>query len=258
VGAIAATAETRMFYRRLRPNSHELAVQVVIRNRLVTSIVDHPEVAWALKQEIAYALACQADAGFLHGDPGPPHKPSRIPRGITHTGKAETQEDAEADLLVAARAMVSKLRRTKRVRFGDAGWVLHPSTLDALTEIVTRDGQQKKRGRVVGQSLDAIGSGQLLAHDGMDGGVLLGYPFVVSEAAADDPAADARQSRMYFSSDWSAAWVGASSPLVEVDFSGDIRFERDETVVRAIMHHDFALSRPELFIYTDPIGDPAD
>ena len=86
----------------------------------------------------------------------------------------------------------------------------------------------------------------------MDGGALLGYPFIVTEAAADDPAADPRESRMYFSSDWSAAWVSAADPLVEVDFSGDIRFDQDETVVRAIMHHDFALSRPEFFTYTDP------
>ena len=59
-------------------------------------------------------------------------------------------------------------------------------------------------------------------------------------------------SRMYFSSDWGAAWVSASPPLVEVDFSGDVRFAEDETVVRAIMHHDFALSHPEFFIYTQP------
>ena len=38
-----------------------------------------------------------------------------------------------------------------------------------------------------------MGSGELLVQDGMDGGVLLGYPFFVTEAAEDDPNAATRK-----------------------------------------------------------------
>jgi HK97 family phage major capsid protein len=247
--ALAATAitsaETRLYYRRLQPRAHELTARIVMSNRLVRSIVQHAELAWTLKQDLAYALARTADAGFLHGDPA-----TKAPRGITHTGRALKQTGATSDALVAARAMVSTLRTNRGVRFDNAGWVLHPKALDALAELTTENAQKSaKRG---GTSLDALGSGELLAQDGTDGGVLLGYPFVMTEAAEDDPKAATRRSRMYFSSDWGAAWVSAADPLVEVDFSGDIHFDKDETVVRAIMHHDFALSRPEFFIYTNP------
>jgi HK97 family phage major capsid protein len=251
VATMTGPAQTTLFYRRLQPRAHELTVRIVMRNRLVRSLLQHPELAWSLKQDIAYALARRADSGFLHGDPTDAAAPGDV-RGIRHTGRAISEPGAAADVLQAARAMVSRLRNSRGIRFENAGWVLHPSTLDALTSILTRDGQQEKPARAVGQSLDAIGSGRLLEQDGTDGGVLLGYPFVVTEAAADDPAADPRASRMYFSSDWGAAWVSTVDPLVELDFSGDIRFDQDETVVRAIMHHDFALSRPEFFIYTDP------
>jgi hypothetical protein len=243
-------AQTTLFYRRLQPRSHELTVRIVMRNRLVRSLLQHPELAWSLKQDIAYALARRADGGFLHGDPDDDSEPGQV-RGITHTGRAIPESGADTDVLQAARAMVSRLRRSRGIRFDNAGWVLHPSTLDALTKTLTVDAQTTS-GKDSATSLDAISPGDLLAQDGTDGGVLLGYPFVVTEAAADAPAANKRASRMYFSSDWGAAWVSAVDPLVEVDFSGDIRFDSDETVVRAIMHHDFAVSRPEFFIYTDP------
>jgi Phage capsid family len=246
----AAQADAQLFFRRLQPRSRELTLRVAVRNRLVRSIAEHPELAWALKEDIARALASRADAGFLHGDPSDADEPGQV-RGITQTGRVRVEFGADEDLLQTARAMVASLRRTRGIEFRDAGWVLHPATLQALTELATVDGRVMS-GKGTASSLDAFGAGQLLAQDGTDGGVLLGYPFVVTEAAADSPREDPRNSRMYFSSDWGAAWVSATSPLVEIDCSGDVRFNQDETVVRAIMHHDFAVSRPEFFTYTDP------
>ena len=246
----ADQADAQLFFRRLQPRSRELTLRIAVRNRLVRSIAEHPELAWALKEDIARALASRADAGFLHGDPGDAAEPGQV-RGITQTGRVSSEFGADEDLLQTARAMVASLRRTRGIEFRDAGWVLHPTTLQALTELATVDGRTMS-GKGTASSLDAFGAGQLLSQDGTDGGVLLGYPFVVTEAAADSPREDPRNSRMYFSSDWGAAWVSATSPLVEIDFSGDIRFNQDETVFRAIMHHDFALSRPEFFTYTEP------
>ncbi len=243
-------ADTQLFFRRLQPRSRELTLHIAVRNRLMKSIAEHPELACALKEDIARALASRADAGFLHGDPDDAGEPGQL-RGITNTRRVATAFGADEDLLQTARAMVAGLRRTRGIEFRDAGWVLHPNTLQALTELVTVDGRTMSD-KGAARSLETFGAGQLLAQDGTDGGVLLGYPFVVTEAAADAPRADPRNSRMYFGSDWGAAWISATNPLVEVDFSGDIRFNQDETVVRAIMHHDFALSRPEFFTYTEP------
>ena len=97
--------------------------------------------------------------------------------------------------------------------------------------------------RVEGTRADTT---RLLAYDGRDGGTLLGYRFLVSAAAMDGGV-----NRMYFSSDWTEAWVAADRELVTIDVSTDAHFETDETVVRAVMHHDFAVRRPEFFVFAD-------
>ena len=87
-------AQTTLFYRRLQPRSHELTVRIVVSNRLVRSILQHPELAWSLKQDIAYALARRADGGFLHGDPRTLPSPARFAasetRGAPFRSRART------------------------------------------------------------------------------------------------------------------------------------------------------------------------
>jgi HK97 family phage major capsid protein len=229
VGEAVEHTETRMFYRRLRPRTHELSVQVVMRNRLVTSMVERPEVGWAVKQDLASALAFRADQGFLYGDPE-----QRAPRGITRRG-AEAHPAPEGEAwMETARDMLGVLR-SSRQRFANPGWILHPATLEQLS-----------RDLAANPPNDA---GQLLTYDGADCGTLLGYPYVVSAAAADTTADD--QLRLYFSSDWSEAWVGCEDPLATVDIAPSVRMATDETVVRAVTHHDFALRVPRYFIYSD-------
>ena len=77
VADVSKETATQLSYRRLKPRSHELTIQIAVRNRLVRSIVEHPEVAWTLKQDIAAALAFRADQGFLYGDAA-----EHGPRGI--------------------------------------------------------------------------------------------------------------------------------------------------------------------------------
>src|SRR5206468_1109962 len=144
--------QSRMSQRILNPRAHELATTVVIPNELIHTLVDYPELAWAVKEDIANGLVPAAGAG--------------------------------------ARSLDT--------------WRLH-------------------------------------RYDEQDGGVLLGYPYIVTSAAAGT---------VYFATDWDEAWIAADRDLVTVDVSTESRFDTDETVVRAVMHHDFAVRRPEYFIHT--------
>jgi HK97 family phage major capsid protein len=228
VADVSKDSATQLSYRRLRPRAHELTIQIAVRNRLVRTIVQHPEVAWTLKQDIASALAFRADQGFLHGD-GAQHGP----RGIACIERT-LDEAPGANALETARGMVSTLRSRSR-HFSNPGWILHPMTLDELG-IVLKDHEAKN---------DA---GQLLTYDGADGGTLLGYPYIVS--AATQEGIPAKSGSMVFGSDWTEAWVAVEDPLMTVDVAPDIRLESDETVIRAVTLHDFALRAPGAFVHT--------
>jgi hypothetical protein len=186
-------------------------------------------VAWALKEDIARALAIRADEAFLHGDDR-----SHGPDGITTVVE---ELPGAGGLLETTRAMVAALRGVGHVQFACPGWILDPGTLDALTNVLTRNALRANRN---GATIDSLASGQLLAHDGADGGILLGYPFIVSTAA---------RGRIFFSSDWREAWIGADPGLVSLQFSADARFSTDETVLRAVAHHDLVIRQPSLFTY---------
>jgi hypothetical protein len=239
--ASAAQSRTTTVQRRVEYRRHALVVQLVIPNTLMGVVVADPEVASVLKQDLAQALAIRADHAFLHGDDGGP-----APRGITRTPTVQRLAGPRSDLLTAARAMVTRLSTGTEARFADAGWVIHPDALDQLTRLQTTDNLVASAG---GHSLD---SARILERDGRDGGSLLGFPFVVSTATEERLGVPGTPNRIYFSSAWGEAWIGAEGGLVTVDVSAEARFETDETVLRAVMHHDFIVRKPDSFIYTDP------
>jgi HK97 family phage major capsid protein len=227
--------EARLSQRRLHPRDHELAVTVVIPNRLVRDLLRAADLAVALKEDIAHELALQADGAFLQGAGG------RIPLGILANAAIAQQPGVPAggpvDLLATARAMIAALR-AGRALFRKPGWILSPAALADLSALQTADGLQ--RGGAAPRSLD---TGRLLMYDGMDGGQLLGYPFIATAAAGP-------QARIFLSSDWSEAWIATDGDVVAVDISADARFRTDETVVRAAMHHDFVVRKPAYFRHT--------
>jgi hypothetical protein len=218
LGQAAVASSASLTTRRLRPRDNELTLTLEVRDQLVRALIEHPEIAWALKEDIARALALRADEEFLQ----------RI---------TENELAPGAGPLETTRAMVAALRRGRPVHFANAGWILDPSTLAALTTALTSNALTTDD---AGTSLDSLASGQLLAHDGADGGILLGYPFIVSPAAGG---------RIYFSSDWSEAWLGGEPGLVSIQVSADARFQTDETVLRAVAHHDLVVRRSEFFTH---------
>jgi HK97 family phage major capsid protein len=220
--------EVELILRQLRPHEHELAVRVNLPDYLVSTLAQRPDAAWAIKQDMARALAFRADQAFLHGANAPPDNPT-VPIGIS--GTAGVNSDAiSGDLLQKVRKMVTTLRKNDGARFGAAGWVLHPTTLETLAS--ETDGHR------------SLESTRLLKYDGSDGGILFGYPFVVSRAT--DHSTDRR--RIYFSCDWDEAWIAAENRLVTVDIASDASSKTGATVVSAVMYHDFAVRTPAAFI----------
>ncbi|HXS45627.1 MAG TPA: phage major capsid protein [Solirubrobacteraceae bacterium] len=212
----------------LRPRDHKLAVELVLRNAVVDDAVRDPQLELALENDLARALADRADRAFLNGGAGGPG-----PRGIADVVGVT---NPGADALVTVRDLVTAARAAD-VRFANPGWILHPETLDALSGLTTADGLAGG----AGATLDSAPG--LVEPDGVDGGTLLGYPFAVSTAVTEGGAR-----RIFFAPDWSEAWFAFADDIVAIDVSGDANFGTDETVVRAVMHHDLVLRRPDGFV----------
>jgi HK97 family phage major capsid protein len=227
--------EAQLSQRRLRPRDHELAATVVIPNRLVRDVIGTPDLAWALKEDIAHELVVQADGAFLQGTGG------RMPLGIVANAAVAQQPGVPVggplDLLATARAMIAALRRG-RALFRHPGWVLSPDALADLTDLRTADGLGM--GAPPDRALDAR---RLLSNDGVDGGQFLGSPFIATGAAGP-------RARLFLSSDWREAWIATDGEVLTIEISADTRFRSDETVVRATMRHDFVVRKPTWFRHT--------
>jgi Phage capsid family len=220
----------RITHRRLWPYEHELAWSVVVPDDIFAATLAHPEVVWRFKDDLARGLAAVADAQFLRGGVLP--APEVGPEGIAHREGVlgPVAGGSPADRL---RAMLGALRDAGQWDFQRAGWILHPATLQAISAA-------NAGGRRTWDST------RLIEPDGEGGGLLLGFPFALSAGvrlAGADP-----ETLMFFSSDWGEAWIGAPPGVLRVDVSVDARFEQDETVVRAVLKHDFELRRTNVFV----------
>jgi hypothetical protein len=215
----------RISNRTLRTARFELAWKVVIPDTVFQELAHHPEVAWRIKDDIARGLASRADVEFLAGD-----GQQRRPLGIAR--QPGTNPVVRADLRRLLRRMLRTCRDLEQDVYELAGWVIHPSTFNAVTKL--RQGNR------------TWDSTRLIEHDGSGGGLLLGYPFALSSATLSP--ADA-VTRIFFSSDWSEAWIGTCPDVVRIDVSFDARFQSDETVIRAVLRHDFTLRRPAVFVH---------
>lgn len=230
--AAIEAAKIPLAQRTLRPREHELSAEVSVRNSLMRGLERHPEVADAVKRDIARALAVQADGAFLHGGGGEP-----APAGITAYGRELSQAGSALDL---AREILRAFREDTAARFENPGWVFDPATLEELARLPTSASRSKPH-----KNASTLDDTRLLQLDGVDGGVLLGYPFVVTRAATEG-----NTSRIYFSADWTEAWIGTGLDLVTVQFSTGAGFKEDSTVIKAVSHHDFVVRRGTLFAFT--------
>jgi hypothetical protein len=195
----------------LVPSRNELAWKVVVPDGLARDLAEQPEPAWGVKEDIAEALALGTDREMLDAI-------GRLPgRGVPMPG------DPLSELV---RTMLGNVRGSVRSSFRDAGWILSPATLNTLSLLP-----------VVERTWD---SALLVMPDGEDGGLLLGYPFVATQAVPENT--------VHFSADWSEAWIGMRRRVVTVDISEHAHFQSDETVIRAVTEYDLLVRKPDLFV----------
>ena len=174
----------------LSPREWRLEAWISIPNPVFRSLEENPELAQTLKADLAEALARRADEAFLSGPPK------------ENVAARAAPVPTAGSLLETARDVVSAVRAAE-AEFHSPGWILHPSTLDALTSSTTTNGLVP--GGAQPRSLDSL---RLLTLDGVDGGALLGYPFATSTAAGE---------RLFFAADWRQAYVCVAETPVTVD-----------------------------------------
>jgi Phage capsid family len=203
----------------LRPRDNPVRLNLPVPNRLVRDLAASPELADGLKADLAAALASGVDRNVLAAIGGPVTLPS------------------SPNPLSAARAVVSAARAAPRAPlFRNPGWILSLGSLDKLTKLKTVDCLTESAASEA-RSLDSF---ELLRLDGAGGGLFLGFPFATSEAAG---------TRIYLAADWREAWIGVDRTLVTVDTSAAADFPTDMTSIRASMSYDFALRRPQAFMW---------
>jgi hypothetical protein len=211
----------------LRPGEQALEAAVEVPDRLADPIAEHEEAAWCLLIDLAEALAPQVDGACL-GLGTPPWPPP-----VTTPAQ---------QLLRRLRNLVQGVRSVHPVR--NPGWILHPDALDRIARFLTRDGETAGTA-TTGRTVDSFQ--WLVTPDGVDGGTLLGYPFLISAAATVGTAA---RPAAYFSADWQEAWLGIEPYLARLDVTGEPAPSPDSTVLRASLPLGVVLRRPAAFAST--------
>lgn len=220
----------------LRPGDWKLEASIFVPVRLLYGLAANPHLAYAIKVDLAEALALTADQAFLSG--AALGGPQGIGDRVARTGPA----GGGGQLLTRLRSMSSAVRAAHPVR--SPGWILHPGALDDIAQFLTRNGLTQAAAE--GRTVDTF---PLLRYDGSDGGTLLGFPFVTSA-----PAAAANQTLAYLSADWQEAWIGLDPYGVTVAVPGASAAAgapagSGDVVITASMPLDFTLRRPAAFAW---------
>ena len=222
----------------LRPGEWRLQASVALAVGLAAGIAANPGLVWTVKADLAEALARGADAAFLGTAAGGPKGISAL---VSITGPAT----GAGQVLQRLRGLASAARAAHPT--ATPGWILHPDALTTIAEFLTANGlvQAPTAGR-------AVDTFSLLSYDGCGGGMLVGYPFVTSEAAKAG-----NQNQVYFSTDWDEAWIGLDPSFVTVEASaggpGPAAAAPGQVTITASMQLDFALRRAVRSTPTGPV-----
>ena len=223
----------------LQPDRHEVAVKVPVPDEVARGLAENPDLTWPLKQDLADQLALEADRAFLRGAGGVE------PLGIINTNGVVAAVPGANFIDGFRRALAQAY--ASQVPLRAPGWVISPARYSDLVTALTSDGRDEDPNN--GHTLDMS---RLLTYDGDGGGLLFGYPFAITPAAATPAGAAQQVDEIYFSADWREAWIAVDRRLVTVDLSTEAHFQTDETVIRAVMRHDFVVRRPRAFVHTEP------
>jgi hypothetical protein len=203
----------------INPRKSRLSAGLAVSARVLQAAIS-PELAYTMKAHLADALAAHADRVFL----------AKV------AGEIDLLEPGD-DPLQTARKLVKEVRDNAD-GFRNPGWIFGPNTLDELTTLLTADGLSKGSGSEA-RTLDSY---DLLQLDGVDGGVFLGFPFLVSAGAGEN---------IYFAADWEELWIGLDEQVVSMSAEPA---SADKIAFRASMPLDFALRTTKGFAVAGRAG----
>jgi HK97 family phage major capsid protein len=222
----------------------ELAALVPVSDRLLRDADDNPSIEQIVRTDLAEVLALRGDLAFLRGT-----GTGGEPRGIRNTpgltpppsmgtnGRQATFDDLKE--------VVAALRNVN-APFSRPGWVFHPRTIGTLEKFKDADGHYLAETGLL--TFDATGGG----------GSLLNFPFRTTTQIPINLSVGSSSdcSEIYFSSDWTEAWVGEEDEL-RISVSGEATywtgsdwvsaFQSRQHLFRATWTHDLGLRRPSLF-----------
>jgi len=207
----------------------KLATLVPISNDLIR--FSSPQADAIVRDDLVAAMAQREDAAFIRDD-----GTNDTPKGLRYWIAGDNIIPANGTVNLANVAIdlgkAILALEENNIKFLRPGWLISPRTKYYLTTL-TDD------------------NGNYVFKDEMAGGTLLNFPFAVTSQIPSNLGDGANESEVYFV-DFADAIIGESS-LVELAVSEEAAyyngtsvvaaFSLDQTVIRAIARHDFALRR---------------
>ena len=207
----------------------KLATLVPISNDLIR--FSSPQADAIVRDDLVAAMAQREDAAFIRDD-----GTHDTPKGLRYWIAGDNIIPANGTVNLANVAIdlgkAILALEENNIKFLRPGWLISPRTKYYLTTL-TDD------------------NGNYVFKDEMAGGTLLNFPFAVTSQIPSNLGDGANESEVYFV-DFADAIIGESS-LVELAVSEEAAyyngtsvvaaFSLDQTVIRAIARHDFALRR---------------
>lgn len=205
----------------------KLSAMVPISNDLIRD--SSPQADAVVRDDMVAALAMREDIAFLRDD-GTNNKPKGArywahPNNVIAANATVNLANVTTDLGKAILAL-----RKANVRFIRPGWILGPTAENYLMTV--RDA-----------------NGNLAFKEEMLRGTLFGFPYKVSTQIPENLGVGMNESEIYFA-DWADAVIGENTDLI-IDVSSEAAyhdgtnvvsaFSLDQTVIRAILRHDFAM-----------------
>lgn len=227
IGENTNIPKTEQTFGQLTLTAKKLSALVPISNDLIRD--SSPQADAVVRDDLVAALALREDIAFLRDD-GTNNKPKGV-RYWAHTDNviAANATVNLANVTTDLGKLILALRKAN-VRFIRPGWILGPTAENYLMTL--RDA-----------------NGNFAFKDEMLRGTLFGFPYRVSTQLPENLGAGANESEIYFV-DWADAIIGENMDLI-IDVSREAAyhdgtnvvsaFSLDQTVIKAITRHDFAL-----------------
>lgn len=207
----------------------KLACLVPISNDLLR--FSSPKADEVVRNDLVGAMAQREDAAFIRDD-GTNDKPKGLLNWIASANKFNASGTVNLANVTIDLAKAIYFLRKNETKFLNCGWILSPGTELYLKTVRDSNGNFAFKGE-------------------MDQGKLFGFPFGVTTQVPDNLGDSENESEIYFV-DFADVAIGESS-RVEIEISNEAAyydgsnvvsaFSLDQTVLRAIARHDFAMRR---------------